>query len=134
MTVLPTPVSVPVTKRPGMGSRDSMLRLRQFSPHRIQDCSQMFNTHRQRRHEDNHIPKRPKNDSMLADALADFCAHSKLRIKRPALFFLLHQLNANHESLLPNLTHVRQIAKLVEHRCELHRFLRDGSDEVVLLE
>src|SRR4051794_3269380 len=111
MTVLPTPVSVPVTNKPGIRTGRStvgfyegcrlQLQRRHLGPYRVHDLLEILQPHRQWRHQHDHVAERAQDDTMPADAGANGGADAEAGVERLPGALFHHQYDAPHETGSP---------------------------------
>ncbi len=94
----------------------ALLNPHNFRLHRIHNRLQIFDPHRQRRHENNNIPQRTQNHPMPANPLANLRPDPQFWIERLPRRLLFNEFNPNHKTLLPYITQMSKLAKTVEHR------------------
>src|SRR5438105_955162 len=107
MTVLPTPVSVPVTNKPGIRTGRSTVgfygRCRMelqrcyFRPHRVEDLLQVLQSHRQRRHQHDYIAERTQDDAVAPDAGANGGGDAEPGVEGFSRSLVLNKLDADHQ-------------------------------------
>ena len=91
------------------------------------DGLQIGESHRQWRHEDDHIAERAEHDAAVAKLLADFGAHATLGVEAG-------EFDADHKAFLADFADVFERTKRVQHFCKFDGLVLHFGDEITFRE